>query len=439
MKNFFIFPEISNILIKPLMVFLLFIFTCRLLWKKMHSIRRNLGHKIPQFVQFISILSKEVKKPFFLLVAILFFYVTANFIFNAYPLLVGKQAINKLVFNFLEKLIFPLSIFWLIWRSLSALELFVYSASKINKYFLFTTIFPFISDGIKAAIILLIANTIIPWLGITGFLEIALEKISRILFISVVGWILLQIINRFEKIILDKYGQDNNDYPTSRQIKTQVLILKRVIISILFIIVFAAILMVFDNVKNFGAGILTTAGILSAVGAFASQQSLSKLITGLQMAFMQPIRINDWVIIDGQTGTVEEMSISYVVIKLWDLRRLVVPVDHLITKGFYNLSRTSTQLLDTVFLYVDFHFPIDIIREKFFELIEQSKFWDHKIKAFHVTAVTESNMELRALMSAADNGNLWELRCEIREKLMNFIVENYPSYLPKTRIVVEEN
>ena len=294
-------------------------------------------------------------------------------------------------------------------------------------------IFPVLKHGTIAAVILLLADMMIPLLGLTGVLQVVLEKVFKVLLIGVLGWIAYEVINGAEKIIFIQYETKDVSELTMRRIKTQVLILKRIILTILSVVVFSAILLVFDSVRQLGAGILTTATVLSAIGAFAAQQSLSRLFAGLYVAFTQPASIGDTVIIDNELGTIEDISLAYVVIKLWNLRRLILPTEHLIQKGFQNLSRISTQLLEPVFLYVDFTLPVDVVREKFFEFIEASKFWDRQVKAFHVTAIKESTMELRALMSAADSGTLWELECEMREKLMDFIVKNYPECLPKQR------
>lgn len=305
--------------------------------------------------------------------------------------------------------------------------------SDAKKSYWREVVFPLLKRGLIAAVILLLANIAIPFLGVTGFLQLALEKIFHVLFIGIVGWIIYQVVNGTEKIIFMQYENKGVNEFVMRRIKTQVLILKRIVLTVLSIIIFSAMLLVFDSVRQLGAGILTTATIVSAMAAFAAQQSLSRLFAGLYVAFTQPVSIGDTVIVDNELGTVEDISLAYVVVKLWNLRRLILPTDHLIQKGFQNLSRISTQLLESVFLHVDFTLPVDAVRQKFFELIEQSKFWDGQVRAFHVTNIKESTMELRALMSAADSGTLWELQCEMREKLMDFIVKNYPECLPKQR------
>jgi small-conductance mechanosensitive channel len=393
-----------------------------------------LNYLPPRALQFTHILIKNIKFPLLFLSSLLSFYITLTLTQILYPQtndqhysFILKISTDFIIFTFL------VTLFWLIWQILSNLQTLIHTRTKLEKHPWFTFLFSLMSNGIRAALILLVANLLIPWLGLTPFLQTILEKASRILLIATFGWIFFHIVNGGAKIILSQYGVEHANEPSVRKVRTQVIILKRVVLTIVGVMTCGAILLVFDSVKHLGAGLLTTAGVIGAVGAFASQHSLSRLAAGLQMAFTQPIRIGDTVTIDNELGVIEEISLSYVVIKLWDLRRLILPIDYLNTKGFHNLSRTSTQLLDSVFLYVDFTFPVEPIRKKFFELIEQSSFWDHQIKALHVTAITDSSMELRALMSAKDSATLWELRCEMREKLVDFIVKNYSDYLPTQR------
>ncbi len=296
-------------------------------------------------------------------------------------------------------------------------------------------ILPAISNSILAAIILLMLNLLIPQLGLTGISPLILTKMTKVLFIGTLGWIFIQLVNSLETYILTQYFISENDIIASRKLKTQVVILKRIILAICLIVIFASILMVFDSVRNIGAGILTTAGILSAVTAFASQQSLSRLFSGLQLAFTQPIRIGDTVIIDNEFGEVEEINLSYVVIKLWDFRRLIKPTDYFTSHGVQNLTRESSQLLGTIFIYTDYTLPVDKVRETFFKFLEESSSWDKKVKSLEVTDITEKSMQIRALMSADNAKLLWSLRCEIRERLMKYLVATYPECFSKSRSV----
>jgi small-conductance mechanosensitive channel len=220
---------------------------------------------------------------------------------------------------------------------------------------------------------------------------------------------------------------------SSRKIYTQLTILKRIIIVFGVFLTFIAITMLFDSVKGLSTSLLTTAGIISAIGAFASQQSLGRLFAGLQLAFTQPMRIGDTVIIDNEFGQVEEITLFFITIKLWDLRRLILPTDYFTNKGLLNLTRESSELLGTIFLYTDYTLPVDLIRKKFTELLKASAYWNKKVGALEVTDIKQSTLEIRCLVSANDSSNLWKLRCELREKLIKYVVDHHHNCLAKTR------
>ncbi len=290
-----------------------------------------------------------------------------------------------------------------------------------------------LTQSLYAAITLLMITLFIPLLGMTGFQEELLAKITKLLLIATIGWIFIQIVNGIQKLIIRHIDIANNSGIKVRAINTQVILLKKIIQTIIIIITVAVGLMTFDSVRNLGAGLLTTAGVLGAIGAFASQQSLSRLFTGLQLAFSQPIRIGDTVIIENENGQIEEITLSYVVVKLWDLRRLILPTDYFFSKGLQNLTRNSTELLGTIFIYADYTLPIDAVREKFFEYVNNSELWNKNVMTFQVSDIKDHTLELRGLVSANDATTLWNLRCDIREKLIKFIVDTYPNALPMTR------
>lgn len=328
-----------------------------------------------------------------------------------------------------------LTYFWLV---LSAFKVvnehlleWLISSHKQATFLIISTL----SRSLYTAVVMLMVIFYIPLLGMTGLQEELLEKIAKLLLISTIGWIFIQIVNGIEKYILQRHDIANDNGIKARTINTQVLLLKKIIQAVIIIVTVAACMMTFDSIRNLGAGLLTTAGVLGAIGAFASQQSLSRLFTGLQLAFTQPIRIGDTVIIENEFGTIEEITLSYVVVKLWDLRRLVLPTDYFFSKGLQNLTRHTTELLGTIFIYADYTLPVDITREKFIEFVGNSTFWNKNIVAFQVTDIKERTMELRGLVSASNAGDLWNLRCEVREKIIKFIVNQYPDALPVQRNV----
>jgi small-conductance mechanosensitive channel len=206
-----------------------------------------------------------------------------------------------------------------------------------------------------------------------------------------------------------------------------------VALTVIGIFTLASMLMVFDSVRQFGASILASAGIAGIVVGFAAQRSIATLLAGFQIALTQPIRLDDVVIVEGEWGRIEDITLTYVVVRVWDLRRLVVPITYFIEQPFQNWTRSSADILGTVFLYVDYAVPLDALRAELTRLLEASRFWDRKVNLLQVTDAKEQTLEIRALASAADASLAWDLRCEIREKLVAFIQQNYPESLPRLR------
>ncbi len=264
----------------------------------------------------------------------------------------------------------------------------------------------------------------------------ALEALSRGLSIGLtlsVAWLVIKLANVGEDLIFIQYRIDVRDNLEARKIHTQTRFLKRLVIVIVSILAGAVILMTFDKVRQLGTSILASAGIAGIIIGFAAQKSIANLLAGFQIAFTNPINIDDVVIVEGEWGRIEEITLTYVVVRIWDLRRLILPITYFIEKPFQNWTRVSADLLGTVFLSVDYTVPVGEIRGELTRILDGNKLWDGKVNVVQVTNATEHTMEVRALMSAADSSNLWDLRCEVREKLIRFVRENYPQSLPKTR------
>jgi small-conductance mechanosensitive channel len=199
----------------------------------------------------------------------------------------------------------------------------------------------------------------------------------------------------------------------------------------------ATALMTFEKVRQLGTTLLASAGIAGIIIGIAAQRSIAALIAGVQMALTQPIRVDDVVIVENEWGRIEEITLTYVVVRIWDLRRLIVPTTYFLEKPFQNWTRVSTDLLGTVFLYVDYTVPVEEVRAELKRLAENSELWDGQVCVLQVTDTTEHAMQLRVLVSASDASNAWTLRCEVREKLVEFIQKNYPRSLPRLRADVQ--
>ncbi len=247
------------------------------------------------------------------------------------------------------------------------------------------------------------------------------------------AWLLIRIMHVLEDLILEKYKLDVDDNLTARKIYTQVDIIRKIVVLVIVVLTMAAVLMNFENFRQLGTSILASAGIAGLIIGLAAQRTLANILAGIQIALTQPIRIDDVVIVENEWGRVEEITLTYVVVRIWDLRRLVLPISYFIENPFQNWTRISADILGTVFIYVDYTVPIDEIRKALEKMLGESEYWDGKVCRLHTTESKEQTVELRALMSARDSGDAWELRCEIREKLIEFIRTNYPGALPRMR------
>jgi small-conductance mechanosensitive channel len=259
------------------------------------------------------------------------------------------------------------------------------------------------------------------------------NHIVGLLFIALVSWLLIKAVYVLEDYVVSHFEVDVKDNLRARKIHTQFQVVKRIAVVAVIILALGTMLMTFPKVRQLGTTILASAGIIGIVVGMAAQRTIGNFIAGLQIAFTQPIRVDDVVIVENEWGRIEEITLTYVVVKIWDLRRLIVPITYFIEKPFQNWTRTSADILGTVFIYVDYTVPVDAVREELKRILENSQLWDKKVCVVQVTNTSERTVELRALMSAADASSAWSLRCEVREKLVDFIRKNYPQALPKLR------
>ena len=279
----------------------------------------------------------------------------------------------------------------------------------------------------------LFCNFLLPVMTLTPEILLLLKQALSVLLIGAVAWLIIRVINIFEDAILNQFKVDVADNLRARRIHTQIQILKKVVVVVVTILALAAILMTFDKVRQLGTSILASAGIAGIIVGLAAQRSIATLLAGIQIALTQPIRLDDVVIVENEWGRIEEIALTYVVVRIWDLRRLIVPITYFIEKPFQNWTRISADLLGTVFIYADYTVPIQAVREQLRLIVEGSEKWDGRVCGLQVTNTTERTVELRALVSAADSSKAWDLRCEVREKLVDFLQQNYPHTLPRVR------
>jgi len=270
-------------------------------------------------------------------------------------------------------------------------------------------------------------------LGLPASLETSTKTGFGMVLIALVSWLLIRLTFLLSDVIVLHFKVDVKDNLRARKIHTQLRVLRRIIIIVIVVIASASILMTFPMIRQLGTAILASAGIIGIVVGLAAQKTIGTFIAGLQIAFTQPIRLDDVVIVEGEWGRIEEITLTYVVVRIWDLRRLIVPITYFIESPFQNWTRVSADILGTVFLYVDHTVPIDAIRAELQRILEGSEWWDRKVCVLQVTNTSERAVELRALMSAEDASLAWNLRCHVREKLVEFVRTNYPQALPRLR------
>jgi small-conductance mechanosensitive channel len=272
-----------------------------------------------------------------------------------------------------------------------------------------------------------------PALSTTPAVAEILQNTTSLILIAVVAMFLAEAVGTSASFVLQKYRLDARDNLQARAVHTQVMVLKKVALSIIGIFTLASMLMVFDSVRQFGASILASAGIAGIMLGLAAQRTIATLLAGFQIALTQPIRVDDVVIVDNEWGRIEDVTLTYVVVRIWDERRLIVPITHFIEQPFQNWTRSSAAILGTVFLHVDYQAPIDVLRAEFTRILEASPNWDGRVNVLQVTEAKEHTLQIRALASAADSSRAWDLRCEVREQLVTFLQRHCPDGLPRIR------
>ena len=266
-----------------------------------------------------------------------------------------------------------------------------------------------------------------------------LSRVLTLATICLLGWVALTALHIGANLYLRRFRIDLADNLLARKHITQVRVLERVLEVVIVLLTIGFALLTFDSVRQFGVTLFASAGVAGIIGGLAARPVLSNFFAGIQLAVAQPIRIDDAVSVENESGTIEEITFSYVVVKLWDLRRMVVPLSYFIEKPFQNLTRTGGELIGTVFFYVDHTAPVEAIRNKLSEIAGQSKLWNGKVLSLQVSDCKETTIELRALVSANNGSALWDLRCEVREKLIDYLQREYPTALPRRRYEVAES
>ena len=294
--------------------------------------------------------------------------------------------------------------------------------------------------GIRIAIFLglLLIYFSLPLLTIAPKSQYVINKITEIMLTLSLAAILVALVKTGEDYIYHYYDLNKADNLKERKVRTQLVFLRKILVTIIIVVTICVILLSFDSLRKLGAGLLTGVGVGGIIIGFAAQRSLSNLLAGFQIAFTQPLRIDDALVVEGEFGRVEEITLTYVVLNLWDQRRLILPINYFIEKPFQNWTRTTAEMMGTVMVYFDYSISIEPLRNEFNRLLATTPLWDKRAAAVQVTNITDRTVEVRLLMSAGNSGDLFDLRCFIREHIVLYIQMNYPESLPRTRMELRE-
>lgn len=323
----------------------------------------------------------------------------------------------------------------ILFKGIVALLLHLYSKANLS-YSLFRSLLSRLNKPLSFFLPLITLNLVLPFIELNNKQLIVVDKITGILLIITFSIVLVALVKVFEDFLYYLYHLDKSDNLRERKIRTQIQFIRKLIIGLIVILAIGAVLLSFSSLRRIGAGLITGVGISSIIVGFAAQRSLGNLLAGFQIAFTQPLRLDDVLVAEGEFGRVEEITLTYVVLSLWDERRLILPINYFIEKPFQNWTRTTSEILGTVYLHLDYTAPFEEIRKEFNRLMETTDLWDKRTKVMQVTETTENSVEVRLLISAANSCKAFELRCYIRENMITFIQKNFPESLPATRAII---
>jgi small-conductance mechanosensitive channel len=265
----------------------------------------------------------------------------------------------------------------------------------------------------------------------------SLVHVASLGVIAAFTWLGVRFVAGVEAAIVSRHTIDIEDNLAARRVLTQTRVLGRVAIGVIALVGAAAMLMTFPGARQIGASLLASAGLAGLVAGFAARQVLGNLLAGVQIALTQPIRLDDVLVVEGEWGRVEEITSAYVVVRIWDERRLVLPLEYFISRPFQNWTRTTSRIIGTVYLWVDYALPIEPLRRELTRLCAAAKEWDRRVCVLQVTDANEHAMQLRALVSSSGSSKNWDLRCLVREGLIAFVAREHPDALPRLRVLAQ--
>ncbi|WP_295772535.1 mechanosensitive ion channel domain-containing protein [uncultured Mucilaginibacter sp.] len=343
-------------------------------------------------------------------------------------LVVSKQ-MHPLLWNFCIWI--AATVLGLLIKFLTSRLLRIYS--QRNNYSFFGSFVTHLSWPIGYFIPLLVFKIMMPLMRMNKVYYGFLDRCVNILLVISFAILLTRAIRVLEDYVYHIYDLNKADNLKERKIRTQLKFLRKLVVAIIVFVTIALVLLSFESFRKLGTGLLTGVGIGGIIIGFAAQNSLGNLLAGMQLAFTQPIRIDDVLVVEGEWGRVEDITLTYVVLRIWDQRRLILPINYFIQKPFQNWTRISADIIGTVFIYMDYSIPLQALRAEFERLLSLTKLWDGKVQVLQLTDAKERTIEIRMLVSARNSSDAFDLRCFIRENMITYIQQNYPEGLPKIR------
>lgn len=265
----------------------------------------------------------------------------------------------------------------------------------------------------------------------------AVPRTLTVLQIVLMAWLTMRAAGIGRELVMNAFDITAKDNLQARKIHTQIRVVEQILVALIAFFAITAVLMTFDKVRQLGVSLLASAGVMGIILGFAAQKSIATLFAGIQIALTQPIRVDDVVIVENEWGWIEEITLTYVVVRIWDLRRLILPITYFLDKPFQNWTRVSADILGTISIFTDYTAPVEEFRKEVRRICEGSELWDRKVCGVQVVNASDTTMEVRALVSACDSSRAWDLRCLVREKMIDFLREKHPACMPRTRVLLD--
>ena len=330
-------------------------------------------------------------------------------------------------------------IVWLFIRLTRVMDLRLEQWAAHSKSTLDEIMVPLLGKALRAVVPVGAFILALPLIGLPPAYNDFAAKASSLMIVGAVAWFLFTSVRSGRDVVLSKYDMTVADNLRARTIHTQVRVITKTIDVALAILTLGSALMVFSEVRHFGASLLASAGLISIIAGLAAQSTLTNLFAGFQLALAQPIRLDDVVIVEGDWGRVEEITLTYVVIHVWDDTRMVAPLSYFITKPFQNWTRVSANIMGQVHFWADYTLPVNELRPEIGRIVQGCPQWDKRFWNLQVVEASDRAVQLRILATAADSSKAWDLRCQIREEVLAYLQEHYPSSLPRTRAILEDS